>query len=501
MSCFNLTARAVPPVVCLMLVLGAVGGARAEDGKRCASDSNVCDLQKDRTFLRSAIWSGSCQPSQWDSLPPEGFPVEKPKGENVFVLKQSLHAPVNFLNGVCQLHKEKGADLDLGISELQRAQTQGLMASQRNLASLFEGLLHCRQLSALKEKYADDLTEQTASRERFCLHRGMAKASFTHVNWANLELRYEDPERSLEKHVETMAQCYADFLHAGFDASCGLVASPSDGPVLETVATAAADPVLASYFGAPTQEASSDAGVSPLQAMLARKLQMANAAVKGSEGMFDDLERKNELLTASYQSLGEEYCTNGTAENKSLPCTGSIPTSTSRLHQAYRKAVLEAQQVIDFVDKWISGLFQLKGRDVRDDLEKSTKALSETLERVPPLLKELERVKHDMAELADTQADTKAVLSMCGVYFCELRGNANKNRFQKACDQLDSRTGRKLSESNKLCAPEAEKTFLSEDSRDSAFGVCEAAGFPVDLMTKPRLSVVETQACMQRFHP
>jgi len=515
MSCFTLTARAVPPVVCLMMVLGAVGGAQAQGKQQCLVNGDFsCDLQKDRTVLRSELWSGKCEPSQWDSLPPEAFPIEPGlrDGRKVSLLKPGPHAPVNFLNGICQVHKQEGTDLDqgianrdLGISEFQKAQTQELMASQRNLASLFEGLLHCRQLSALKKKYPNDLEKRPESNKRFCLHRGMAKASFTYVNWARVELRYEGAPLSLENHVEEMAQCYAESLHEGYDAMCDIVPALSDEDA-QTAATDAATQVLDSYFGPRKQESSSDTdtGASPLKAMLERKLQMANASLEGSETMFAGLESKNELLTDSYQSLGEQYCTPRTDEDRRLPCKGPIPTRVSGLHAAYERAVLEAQQVIGFVNQWIRGLFEDKGHDVRRDLTQSAERLSATLkDDVPPRLRKLEKVKHDLAVLSDTQANTKAVLSTCGVYFCELR-QRNKNRFLKACDELVPGTGRKLSESNKLCAPEAEKTFLSEDAGASAFGVCKAAGFPIELMTGPPPATNVTKwvnDCMARFHP
>jgi hypothetical protein len=505
MSCFAFSTRVLLPVMCLAGVFLAAGGARAQQSgdARCSRSPESCDFQEDRTVLRPELWSGDCQPSRWDSLSPRYFPVEERDGKRV--LQVGPRAPVNFLNGVCEVHKKEGGNIDVGISELQKAQTQGLMASQRNLAALFEGELHCRALSALQKKYGSALTEQTAPRELFCLHRGMAKASFTQVNWTNLELRYAGGPFSLDTHADEMAQCYADYLHAGFDATCGIIASPS-GDTIQKAAEDSANEVLTSYFGNATGEPTSEnQGVSPLKAMLARKLKMADASLQSSTALLDGIHKKNALLNDSYEGLSSLYCT-GTAEG--VPCAGPLPSRVSRLEAAYQRAVLKARNILGFLDQWFNGLFEVGGKDVRKELRTNTQELSKTLTGVetsrpgqPSLLDDLRTVKHDMEVLADGGAsERKNVLSMCGVYFCELR-NRNKDLFRRACEQFDLRTGKKLSESNKLCAPEAEKTFLSDDQRASALGVCQAAGFPDSLMTKPQMTASEVDACMTQFHP
>jgi len=503
MSDFDFRTRVLLPLVCLAGVLLAEGRAQAQQVS-CKGKPKSCDFQEHSTLLRSQLWGGECQPSRWNTLPPQAFPMEE--HDKKPALQLGPRAPVHFLNGICEAHKEKDANLDRGISELQKAQTQGLMPSQRNLAALFEGQLHCRALSELRAKAGGTLTQESSSRDLFCLHRGMAKASFTQVDWTNLELRYEgDATFSLDTHAEKMAQCYGDFLHAGFDATCGLLTTPSPGTVKQAVEKSAND-VLTSYFGNATGAPSSeDTGVSPLKAMLARKLEMADASLQGSTALQAGVEEKNRLLTGSYRGLASLYC-NEKAEG--VPCAGPLPTGITQLAKAYEAAVHKAQDILSFVNGWTNGLFQVNGVDVRKQLEAGSEALSGVLKRVeapggpgkPSLLEALGRVKGDMVVLADSgSAERKTVLSLCGIYFCEVR-NRDKDFFQRVCNQADARTGKKLSESNALCAAEPGKTFLSEEQRASAFGVCQGAGFPESLMTK-RLKASEVDACMTQFHP
>ena len=53
----------------------------------------------------------------------------------------------------------------------------------------------------------------------------------------------------------------------------------------------------------------------------------------------------------------------------------------ARLHEGYERAVLRSQTILDFVDRWVSGLYEYQGKDVRVELQDSHDGLRDMLAR------------------------------------------------------------------------------------------------------------------------
>ncbi|WP_437513787.1 hypothetical protein [Sorangium sp. So ce1099] len=482
--------------------LPAARMAAAQAGDQCLRDLAACDLQERKTHLRAQLWSGPCEPSQWDALPPQGYPIDVDGGN--LKVQVGPRAPVHFLNGVCEAHRPDG-DVDHGLHELEKAATVGLLPSQRNAAALFEGLLHCRKLAQLDARYQAELTTKLAPREAFCMHRGMAKASFTRVRWEGLEMSYDTSDFSLTGHAERMAQCYADYLHGGYDATCGVVSSPSPAAI-DAAAEAVSRDILADYFGTATADApAGDRAVPPLKAMLARKIEMADSSLQDSAALLGGLVQKKDLLVSSYQGLASMFCLPG-SETTGL-CSGPLPSAVTRLHEGYERAVLRSQTLLDFVDRWVSGLYEYQGKDVRVELQRSHEGLRDMLARaelpaVPnemTLLQKLDLVKRDMALLADRSTAEHDILKrQCSIYFCEIR-NRNRTFFTNACNQIDAIAGRPVKDINALCATDVARTAVS--GTQTAAALCTGVGLPASYVSNTAMTARAVDTCMSEFHP
>lgn len=496
------------PLVTAGVVLALQGTTVAVAQERgCAGNSASCDFQEKSTTLRAQIWSGVCDLAEWDRLPSEGFPIAKETssdGRLVETLQQSVRAPVHLLNGVCELHRA-GGDTDRGIAELQKAAGGEMLQAQRQAASLFEGLLHCRKLEELKGEYGSEVTARPSSRDAFCMHRAMAKASFTRVRWAGLDMSYDAPEFSLTGHAESMAACYASSLHAGYDAACGVVATPSAGAIDAAAETVSRD-ILADYFGTATADAPpGGTAIPPLKAMLARKLEMADASLAESTALLGGLQQKSDLLTTSERTLASMFCLAGDASTGL--CSGPLPNAVSGLHQGYERAVLRTQALLDFIDGWVNGIYEHNGKDVRKELKKSDDALKDMLSRaerpaVPnemTLLEKLDFIKGDMAQLTDLgTADAALMRRECSVYFCEIR-NRNRTFFTRACDQIDATLGRKVRDVNTLCSATASGTTIA--GTETAATLCQRAGLSAARVSGAAMTAREVDTCMAELHP
>ncbi|WP_438016818.1 hypothetical protein WMF18_39470 [Sorangium sp. So ce315] len=489
-------------VAAAFATLPAARMAAAQVDDECSRNLASCDLQERKTHLRAQIWSGACDPSQWDALPRAGYPIERVDGSPR--IKVGPRAPVHFLNGVCEAHRPDG-DVDHGLHELEKAMTVGLLPSQRNAAALFEGLLHCRKLAQLDDRYQGELTTKLAPREAFCMHRGMAKASFTRVRWEGLEMSYDTSDFSLTGHAESMAQCYGDYLHGGHDATCGIVSSPSPAAI-DAAAQAVSSDILADYFGTATEDAPpGDRAIPPLKAMLARKIEMADSSLQASAVLLDGLVQKKDLLVGSYEGMASMFCLPG-SETTGL-CSGPLPSAVARLHEGYERAVLRSQTILGFVDRWVSGLYEYQGKDVRVELQNSHEGLRDMLARaaapaVPnemTLLQKIDLMKRDMALLADrSTAESDILKRQCSIYFCEIR-NRNRTFFTNACNQIDATAGRPLKDVNKLCAADVAGTVVS--GTQTAAALCASVGLPASYVSNTAMTARAVDTCMSEFHP
>ncbi|WP_437479063.1 hypothetical protein WME75_32175 [Sorangium sp. So ce1014] len=496
-------ASYIPLVVAA--VFATLPGARmaaAQEDDECSRNLASCDLQERKTHLRAQLWSGPCDPSRWDALPRQGYPLERVDGDQK--IKVGPRAPVHFLNGVCEAHRRDG-DVDHGLHELEKAATVGLLPSQRNTAALLEGLLHCRKLAQLEDRYQAELTTRLAPREAFCMHRGMAKASFTRVRWEGLEMSYDTSDFSLTGHAESMAQCYAEHLHGGYDATCGVVSSPSPAAIDAAAETVSRD-ILTDYFGSATEDAPpGDRAIPPLKAMLARKIDMADSSLRDSAALLDGLVRKKDLLVTSYEGMASMFCLPG-SETTGL-CSGPLPSAVAGLHDGYERAVLRSQKVLDFVDRWVSGLYEHQGKDVRVELQRSHEGLRDMLARaelpaVPnemTLLQKLDLMKRDMALLANRSAvENDTLKRQCSIYFCEIR-NRNRTFFTNACNQTDAVAGRPVKDVNALCAADVAGTVVA--GTRTAAALCTGAGLPASYVSNTAMNARAVDTCMSEFHP
>ncbi|QRO02016.1 hypothetical protein JRI60_24870 [Archangium violaceum] len=458
-------------VACLLAGLCASVPAAAQSD--CNSNAASCDFQERKTTLRAQLWSSACLTGTWKYLSAVYFPMENGQ------LVTSKRAQVNFLNGVCAFHQDRRymdskkarEQLDRGIDELQRAQTSGLLRSQRHVAALLEGLLHCERMKQLAPEVETKLT----SRELFCVHRGMAKASFTSVNWANMALDYPDSTAfSVGKHIESMGACYSSHLSAGTDATCGVVTSLPEEQV-KSIGTQVGTTELSRYLGSVTDQTSSTAtGVGPLTAMLARKFEMVDGAAAGSAQLFSDLKQRNERLRGSYTGLAEMYCS-PTGE-----CNGPIPSRVQAMSTKYQAVTLKVQNLLGFVDRWVNGLYQdSAGRDVRTELARSKTDLTDTLATLQgqeAFLDKIRLVKRDMSVLArGAEAEDTVLRKLCSLYFCEIRGGSRET-FRKTCAQVDPILSKPRSELNKLCSSNVETTYVSGDGQTTAAALCRNVG-------------------------
>ncbi|AUX28978.1 MULTISPECIES: hypothetical protein [Sorangium] len=496
-------ASHIPLVVAAVFAtLPGMRMAAAQVDDECSRNLASCDLQERKTHLRAQLWSGACDPSQWDALPRQGYPIERVDGD--LKIKVGPRAPVHFLNGVCEAHRRDG-DVDHGLHELEKAATVGLLPAQRSAAALFEGLLHCRKLAELEDRYQGELTTRLAPREAFCMHRGMAKASFTRVRWEGLEMSYDTSDFSLTGHAERMAQCYEEYLHGGYDATCGVVSSPSPAAIDAAAETVSRD-ILADYFGTATEDAPpGDRAIPPLKAMLARKIEMADSSLRDSAALLDGLVRKKDLLVGSYEGIASMFCLPG-SETAGL-CSGPLPSAVARLHEGYERAVLRSQTILDFVDRWVGGLYEVQGRDVRGELQKSHEGLRDMLARaelpaVPnemTLLEKLDLMKRDMALLADRSAvENDTLKRQCSIYFCEIR-NRNRTFFTNACNQVDATAGRPVKDVNALCAADVAGTVVS--GAQTAAALCAGVGLPASYVSNTAMTARAVDTCMSEFHP
>lgn len=337
------------------------------------------------------------------------------------------------------------------------------------------------------------------------MHRGMAKASFTRVRWEGLEMSYDTSDFSLTGHAESMAQCYADYLHGGYDATCGIVSSPSPAAI-DAAAQAVSSDILADYFGTATEDAPpGDRAIPPLKAMLARKIEMADSSLQASAALLDGLVKKKDLLVGSYEGMASMFCLPG-SETTGL-CSGPLPSAVARLHEGYERAVLRSQTILDFVDRWVSGLYEYQGKDVRVELQSSHDGLRDMLARaeapaVPnemTLLQKIDLMKRDMALLADRSTVESDILKrQCSIYFCEIR-NRNRTFFTNACNQIDAIAGRPLKDVNTLCAADVAETVVS--GAQTAAALCASVGLPAAYVSNTAMTARAVDTCMSEFHP
>ena len=461
------TRRRIPlrltgALVALLVTLGL-------DASASACSENECDFRPDHTVIRADLWKTACDAAGPRALDSRHY-------------GQGVRAPASFMRGVCLVERMAhglpvyGAAADPtrtpvehAISELQQAQSAALLPSQRHTAALLEGVMHCKAITELAQKRAPE------GSDRRCYHRAAAKASFARVDLAGLSITYPEPENATRYDVlvETMLACQETLL-AREAAACGIrhAATASE---LQQIVARAGDEVLPRYFGADSQNADGEKAISPVTAMIGRKITEAQAASDGSQRAFDGLRAKRDQLLRNYQLLAARICEGG---------GGSAPGERScsfpgmgRLLAAYDAAIQEVAKYTAFVEQSVEGLLRDETTpDVSKNLADSLRAARETVARLAPKHEALSALKDDLARLAVDPQGTETIRRACRLLFCDIYGDL-EFRVSRACVSTDpaSSSGELLITRNPLCSASRGKAEIAPGF--SAESICRAAGF------------------------
>lgn len=435
----------------------------------------ACDFQSTRTIIREDLWRGST----CDLLTVEGL------DRRYYDTASPVRAPIHFVRGVCLVERlsrgmsgyaSEGQRLgpwESAIAELQQAQSTALLPSQRHVAALFEGIAHCKAMDELARKGTQE------GSDRRCAHRSMAKASFSRLDMAGLDLTYAEPQNAarFDAVIEDMLACQESHLHAREAAACGIRHAPTEGELAGVVAQAS-DQVLPRYFGSDGVNAKGEKAVSPVVAMIGRKIQEAQAASEGSREAFSALQKKRDQLLANYQRLAGRLCggrvSSGAKGGDEQPC--SFP-GIGRMYDAYDAAIQEVAKYIAFVEQSAEGLLRDESTpDVSKSVRDSARAASETVALLAPKREALRGLKDDLTRLSVDPLGGETIRRACRLLVCDIYEDFDI-REDRACRSVDpdSPTRQTLRAVNPLCGPNKVKESLVPGV--TVESLCRSVGF------------------------
>ncbi len=336
------------------------------------------------------------------------------------------HRLAEFRKAVCLFHQPTSDRLKIenAISLLQDLQTQGLWASQQNLAALMEGLLQCR-LAKRANKRATTLSES-----QFCTARRSAIASFADINWAYARFDYEaKSSKNVDDLLDEMASCYSSKngpLNPAFNERCQLLRLPKK--TIKAIIDNEADTVLEEQLGAK----SSLARIYLANKKLAEtSLDRAKVAVKVLKQDSDEVVKLYETLKAHYDE--------------------KVNTMVTRLVNDYKKAYSVGKSIIDRYAQWQQGLLRDKNRDLslaligasdqygENGVNGIVRAQSQVMDK---MLAEAQKIAELIKELQQNALETRnRALQLCQIYYCEM-GKAGFLRYDvllKACEPDEMR--------------------------------------------------------------
>jgi hypothetical protein len=419
-------------------------------------------MESDHTKLRSELWRDDCEKLDVSKLDRRHY-------------APGVRTPTHFLKGVCLFERisrnllpglvGRGlTPIENAIEQLQKAQSTALLPAQRTSASLFEGVLHCKQLDAFAAGSVKP------SMERRCFHRSAAKASFARVDLSGFALTYEEgtPSKRFEQVVDEMLVCQGKHLHVSEAASCGMLIAPS-ARELAKVADDASAQVFPRFFGSDAQE-SAESAVSPIAGMMSRRLREATAAATGSDEAFAALERKNAQVQANTGVLDSILC-NG------LEC---IPGAVGKMRATYEAAIQTAITYKAFVDRSIQGLLLDENKqDVSKRVTENQTEATEQVKRVAQLRPRIEGLRDDLTRLSVDTQGTATVQRACQLLFCEIyRGGA---WLTNACRSVDpsSPTREPMARTTPLCQTDPARQLIlgAGTGGATATTICREAGF------------------------
>jgi len=382
------------------------------------------------------------------------------------------HRLAEFRKAVCLFHQSLSDRLKIenAISLLQDLQTQGLWASQQNLAALMEGLLQCRLAKQAINK------KTPLAESDFCTARRGAIASFADINWAYARFDYEaKSSKNVDDLLDEMASCYSSKngpLNPAFNERCQLLRLPEKR--ITAIIDNEADTVLEDQLGAK----------SSLARIFLENKKLAESSLKRAKVAVKVLKQDSDHIVKVYDALKAHY-------------DEKISTVVTHTLSDYKKAYSVGKSIIDRYAQWQQGLLRDKNRDLSLDLtgasdqygkdgvngrvrEQST-AMAQMLDqaqKIPVLIKELEQKALETRNRA---------LQLCQIYYCEM-GKAGFLRYDvllKACEPDEMRA-------NPLCQ-------IGDQSKDAPFNVSqfcqEEVGFK---FAKMQMNDEESERCFKR---
>jgi hypothetical protein len=440
----------------------------AADTRAQACRESECDFQSASTVLRDNVWRADCGEGLTARLDPRFY-------------GGTLRPPVSFVRGVCLFERIARGLVPLdapdprgmrpvvrAIAELQSAQSSAISFSQRQVAALFEGLLHCKQLDQLA---ALDAAPGTPSWEQRCMHRSMAKANFARVDLVALELRYADAadQGRVGQSIDGMLACQSAHLHSAAAARCGTSTTATTSE-LQRVADVAAGAILPRYFGQVPGATEGPVAVPPVTALLARKIGEATAASQGSREAFAALRTERDAVQGQHDTLETKLC-----EGDAQRC---LPGAVAALFSTYETAVVRVSEYLAFVRQALAGLFLDGGKeDLNKVVAENLRAATDSVKLLEPKQAPLQQLRDDLTRLgADARGDA-TLRRACKLLFCDIWGGP-RLRVDNACRAVDpaSPTRAPLAATNPLCkADPAAQLVLGPGSASSA-SICREVG-------------------------
>ena len=392
-----------------------------------------------------------------------------------------------FRLAICDFHGDsKSPDLETAnriIQSLRNAQTQGLSSSKQALATLLEGLSHCRRAKISMTDYQTN----EASMVDFCSGRKNAVVAFGDVRWQHAHIVYSagsdgKAPYTVSDLMDEMASCYSPEgpLNQSFDTECGINPSISETDQ-STMLDEIYPEVSGTFFG----------GTNPITAMFSRKKEFSDEAVSRLAGDVTVLESRSSTIEKIYKKI-------------SL----SIQDLESRVTTAldnYKNSYATGSAILARIEEWQRGLLTEKQGDLSIDhtkkLQDAASLLGENNQAFGGGDGEIARVTRfskTVKKFETIDEDTeKTALKLCKMFYCGLAvansGSPSlKSHYTRACETNFLFSVQK----NPLCANV--RTKLNTDEEDITVAVfCERNGFDINKFGRVGLTTSEAQSCWE----
>ncbi|WP_141735130.1 hypothetical protein [Oligoflexus tunisiensis] len=503
------------PQLCIVLSLGSATASLAQFNE----EINLA-FRPERTLIPAPISDRSPDKACDDTL------VETLRllGRVPSDTEDTPKAPIGFMKALCLYHgqAETREAKETLIELFQKSTIRNLAPAQKQVASLFEGVLHCDLAQTILSE--PKALANRLQRTRFCAHRTMAREAFGDIDWAGFQLEYESPTSrdSVDGLMEKMGQCGNDVLADVHDTSCGDFTALSEQE-LNVLAERAALEIMAHYIDLnqdpqdPELEKKIKAQIPPYSAMLARKVLMTRDTLNKSNLNFDAMIDHNIRLTASVGELERIYGTYD-SETGLLDASGAYPSRVAALQKTYLDLINRAQTLYDLADKWERGLYtdDASGQP-HNKLLDVTKRQSEIGAQMEFLLGKGSMTGQEDASLPvlvakmtstlqalgqDREENSKKLTrALCALYYCEIRARDQETEYKTICSSTKvTGTNLMIYEINPLCevpqSSQAGNLALPGGAR-RVMDICKDAGFPAAYLAGGVMPTAQAQQCMK----